>query len=290
MPHTGEFPLHSDGLDSLDQGNETTREFLLRRRHSIARINGQSFDVQHETDLLEAGAWLTPREPSERAPRALLQEPAQELFGLSQEGMERTLASARIIAITEGLQAVELERVIRLAGLNQDDASSLRAAFPDGPRLCVYLIQRFYQPLITFLSTSAIDDSEGPLLDKLIMVAERWVQTSRRDLPFFLMINDAWRRPVPNPLPPMIQATIQAVGDRWFSMVTSLLAECQVRGEARPGNPEVMAHVVSATFYGMMVTLSRPDRLTANGIYTEDLIKITLETTLRGFQKRPEDG
>jgi hypothetical protein len=264
---------------------DTTQEFILRQRRTVARIDGRNFDVEREATLLRSGSWL--QQARATAPDATPPPPGAEsaIPGLSAEGLERALAAARIIAVTEGLGEIELERVIRLAGLGGEHATALRAAFPDGARLCVYLIGRFYQPLVRHLSESAIDDAEGPLVDKLVKAADLWVQVARRDLPFFLLINDAWRRPLQDPLPAPIQQAIQAVGGRWFSMVTSLLAECQVRGEVREGSPEVLAHVTSAMFYGLMATISRPDRLMADGVYADDVVKGVLEMFRLGVRR-----
>lgn len=256
---------------------ERTGEFLLQSR-GITRIAGQSFSPgapNHGPPALWTRALRSPDAPEGAGTDS-------SYDGLSLEEFEQLLQATRDVLVEEGLEGLSLERVARLAHLTPSSYEVLQSHFEDGGALCADLFERIHQPLFEDLSEAAV--GPGSVIESLLTLGLRWIGHVRQDVPLYLAYLDLARRSPSLHVTPMLAATIRELDRNQLSIMAGLIAEGQLQGEVREGEPEIMAHAIFACYYGMLATVSNGPRFVEEGIYVDDVAVETFTLMVRGLR------
>jgi AcrR family transcriptional regulator len=203
------------------------------------------------------------------------------LDGLSLEQLECVLQATRDIMVAYGAEAVTLEMVASVADLDSDGRSALLAHFADGATLFIEFGNRVRVPLREAISDLAMSSGES-MTDSMLAMCVQWVEYVRQDVHLFLAFRDLVHRAPPTVSEEIVEA---ARGfDRLFLAVTSaIVAEGQLRGELREGDPRVFTLGLMAIYNGLLMMMADPRGLVAEGVYIEDLARSVCTTFIAGL-------
>lgn len=254
---------------------ERTGEFLLHTR-GITRIGGQSYAADRLPpavgDVPAAGA--IPSSPQDGAPSSY--------EGLSIGQFELVLQAARDLIVERGFSGVHLDAVALMAGLDADARNALHEHFQDGDALAADLLERIHRPLLDDLSEAAI--SSNSVLEGLQNIARHWVGYMRQDPALYLVYLDLSSQLVPGAVPSVLEETVRGLERNQSAVLAGLIAEGQMQGEIRPGDPVVLVHALGACFHGLLLTASNTMRFHGAGVYVDDIVEATLMVLIRGLR------
>ncbi len=258
--------------------NNKTGEFL-RHAHGVTRIHGQTYDPETDSSIVQE--WLASESPSSSEEHFHIEREPSIVEGFTLAEWMCVLQYTRDILIEDGLAAVTLERIIEVAQLQEEQEESLRSTFDNGQDLCARLLEQVFQPLFKYLSSLAV--SPAPLSESLAEVGTRWIRDLRQDTPLYALCLELWRNTPPELTSPRLRNVLKTLQQKPVSIFAALLAEGQMRGEVRAGDPMVMAHVVASCLLGLFWSMHQPKRLTEAGIYTDDVFAETIAFLVRGL-------
>lgn len=268
-----------------DQTGEYTGEMIFDGQ-SVTRVLGTSYSARSPATPA-SGSRLTPtRLAALSRTWALgeLQEGDQPsgLNGLTQGEVHRALRAARDLIVEEGFSALGMDRLLVRARLSPEASRALRAHFSSGEEVAVVLMRRVHAPLFADLSEAAV--SGGSALEGLREVVVRYLSRARQDVPLYQRYTRLFNNVVdPELVAPRVLLVLQEIERQAVQITAALLAEGQMRGEVRCGDPELLARGLEMCLNGLVYGVSNVSRLQVVGLDADALLRSSAEVLLAGL-------
>lgn len=273
-----------------DHTGEYTGELIFEGR-AVARVLGTNYENSNEESdpnlrgrfrgrsvaVPSTGRWALDDFESTDAP--------SEYVGVSRALLFKVLKATRDTMVEDDTASPSLKQIVVRAGLTSEESTRVVMHFPTGDLLACLLMSEIHTPLFKDLSRAAIE--EGPVLERVFTIATRYARRVCTDIHFYQHYTDLWSACSPPPGASMaLLETVYTIDRQGVQVVAALLAEGQMEGDVREGDPFLLSRVLVGSLYGILRTLGNPARLTSAGIYSDDLIEEAITVLIDGLRRR----